>query len=231
MPWMATDGCDQTAAPGVGAAAARGQVLLVWSFAVSTMSGATRWGPAEVFGAGTVFLAIAVSVPQFVRLWRGDTAAGVSLPAVLNSAISFLAWTVYALCLGDGWLIASSAIGLPFAIVTALAAWRCGADRGGLWLPLLWACVLIGTCVLGGTTAKVVVGASIGWFVVPAAAKAWLSRDVSGIAVGSWLTVALEGALFLGYGVVQGVGATVVYGVVAVLGSAAVMARLVSAVT
>jgi len=72
---------------------------------------------ATVFGAGTVVLSVAVSVPQYVRSHRNGDVSGVSLPAAMNSALSFLAWTLYASWVGDGWLIASSALGLPFAIV------------------------------------------------------------------------------------------------------------------
>ncbi|GLY27128.1 hypothetical protein [Kineosporia sp. NBRC 101731] len=184
----------------------------------------------HAFGVGTVVLAVAVSVPQYLHLRRGGTAAGVSLPAVLNSAISFFAWTAYALYITDGWLIASSAVGLPFAAITVYAAWKAGAARERMWLPAVWSGVLLGTGMLdlitGRHAAELVVGASIGWFVIPAIVKAWTSRDVSGIAAGSWWVQALEGGLFLGYGLAGDVYASVVYGVVAMAGSGAVLGRL-----
>jgi uncharacterized protein with PQ loop repeat len=185
---------------------------------------------APAFGVGTVLLSVAVSVPQYLHLRRGGTAAGVSLPSVLNSAVSFLAWTVFAVSIADGWLIVSSAVGLPFAVITVLAAWRAGATRAGLWLPALWVAVLLSVAtadlVTGSRAVPVVIGASIGWMLVPAVLKAWTSRDVSGIAAGSWWVQTAEGVLFLGYGVAAGVSASALYGMVAATGSGAVLARL-----
>lgn len=93
---------------------------------------------AQAYGVGTVLLSIAVSVPQYLHLRRGGGAAGVSLPAVTNSAISFCAWTVFGLSIADTWLFVSSAVGLPFAVATVLAAWNagplapeCGCPRSG----------------------------------------------------------------------------------------------------
>jgi uncharacterized protein with PQ loop repeat len=184
----------------------------------------------HLMGAGTVLLAVGFSVPQLVHMRRRRSAAGVSLPAVLNSAISFLAWTVYAASIGDAWLIASSAVGLPGAAVTAVVAWRCGASVSGLWLPAAWVVTLVATAAsdLAGTTSLfgIVVGASITWLVLPAVVKAWLSRDVSGLAASAWWVLASEGALFLGYGLVRTVPASTVYGVICLLGSFGVLSRL-----
>lgn len=184
----------------------------------------------HLMGAGTVLLAVGFSIPQLLHMRRRRSAAGVSLAAVLNSAISFLAWTVYALSIGDAWLIASSAVGLPGAVATAVIAWRCGAPTSGLWSPALWVATLTATAVsdLVGTTSLfgLVVGASITWLVLPAVVKAWQSQDVSGLAASSWWVLASEGALFLGYGVIRTVFASTVYGVLCLLGSFGVLGRL-----
>jgi uncharacterized protein with PQ loop repeat len=183
-----------------------------------------------IFGAGTVALAVAVSIPQFLRLRRGGTAAGVSLTAAVNSSISFAAWTGYSLSIGDGWLIASSALGVPFALATAVAAWRCGADRSRLWVSAAWAAILLAAALLQETSGwaglHIVIGASIAWQVLPATVHAYGSRDVSGIAAGSWWVLSTEGVLFLVYGLAGGEQAPVIYGVMAVLGSAAVLVRV-----
>ncbi|MFI7586303.1 hypothetical protein ACIB24_04445 [Spongisporangium articulatum] len=185
---------------------------------------------ATFLGAGTVVLAVAVSLPQLVRLVSGGTAAGVSLPAATNSAISFVAWTGYALHVRDVWLVASSAIGVPFAVATAVAAWRLDADRAGLWLPVAWASVLGVAATVeaagGAGTTGALVGASIAWLLVPAIVTAWRSPDVTGLSPTAWLMLALEGGLFLGYGLASGVRAPVLYGICALTGSAAVLARL-----
>lgn len=184
----------------------------------------------SLFGAGTVVLAIGVNVPQYLRFRRDGSTAGVSLPAMVNSVISFIAWIVYSLRIGDAWLIASSALGLPFAAATAYAAWRSGASRSGLWVPTLWVWILLCSSAIqwleGWSLANLAVGASMGWFVTPAAIKAWRSADISGVAAGSWWIVVTEGAVYLGYGLVSGASSSTVCGIVTLLGSGAVLTRL-----
>jgi uncharacterized protein with PQ loop repeat len=187
------------------------------------------WLP-TLLGATTVAIAIGVSLPQLIKLWHGRGTAGVSLPGAVNSAISFCAWTVYALVIGDGWLIASSAIGTPFAVAAALAAWRCGASRSGLWLPAAWSAALLATAAAeaarGWHIGHLVVGGSIAWTVVPAAVAAWTSPDVSGVAATSWWVLAGEGTAFFAYGLAEQVAAPVLYGALAMAGSGAILFRL-----
>jgi hypothetical protein len=122
------------------------------------------------------------------------------------------------------------ALGLPFAIVMAAAVWRSRADREGLWVTALWLCTLLLSCgvqwLSGWNLVGIAVGASISWYVVPAAAKAWASKNVSGVAAGSWWVLSAEGGLFLGYGLLGGAWASIIYGVVAITGSAVVLARI-----
>jgi uncharacterized protein with PQ loop repeat len=183
----------------------------------------------SIFGAATVAVGVGFSVPQLVRLTRGH-AAGVSPSALTNSAISFLAWTLYAAWIRDVWLLASSAVGLPGAAATAVVAVRADGDRSWLRLPGLWVLTLLAATFAEctGTTSvlPLVIGTSVLWCVAPALLRAWRSADVSGIAVGSWLVLAGEGALFLGYGWQQQLVAPSVYGVVCLAGAGGVLARL-----
>jgi uncharacterized protein with PQ loop repeat len=183
-----------------------------------------------LMGAATVVLAVAVSVPQLRALATGQGTGGLSLPALACSTVSFAAWTVHAIDLLDPWLIASSAVGVPGQAVTTWLAWRRGASRRGLWVPATWAALVSGVLaadlLLDTGVAGPVVGGSILWLVVPAGVTAWRSQDVSGIAAGTWWVLVGEGALFLGYGLAAGVLASVVYGVVCLVGSGAVLARL-----
>jgi uncharacterized protein with PQ loop repeat len=193
-------------------------------------------GASDVFGAATVVVAVGFSVPQAAKLWRGDgDGAGVSAGAMVNSAVSFLAWTLYAGWIGDFWLFASSAIGLPGATAAAALAWRRPAARPGAHLPMVWIATLL-LAVIGqarglGPLVPVTVGTSVAWLVLPALVRAWRSHDVSGIAAVSWCVLAGEGAIFLGYGRLQGLLAPTLYGVVCVLGAGGVLARLMIAHT
>ena len=190
---------------------------------------------ATLMGLCAVVLAVALSVPQVVKLLRTGHAAGVSVAATANSTISFGAWTVYAAVVQDGWLFASSLVGLPGQALAVCIAWRCGAERRQLWLPVTWLALLgavtASDVVLGTGLAAVVVGASVLWYVTPALVQAWRSPDVSGIAAGSWWVLVAEGAIFLAYGAVTGEPAMTVYGIVCLLGSGGVLLRLVAGST
>lgn len=183
-----------------------------------------------LLGLATVALAVGFSVPQLSRLLRTGSTSGVSLPGVANSTISFAAWTGYAVDIADPWLLASSAVGVPGGVATTVLAWRRGADRRGMWLPVVWAGVLVAAygcdTVLGSSLVGLAVGASVLWLLAPALITAWRSPDVSGIAAGSWLVLAAEGLLFLGYGLAAGVLASVLYGVVTLVGCAAMLLRI-----
>jgi uncharacterized protein with PQ loop repeat len=174
--------------------------------------------------------AVAVNVPQTLRLLRTRTAAGMDLAAMVNSAISFFAWTAYALWIQDGWILAGSALGLPGAVLAAWLTWRCGAARDTLWLPALWSTILACSALLdlvgGRGTLPFVIGASVVWLVVPAVVTAWRSHDVTGIAPGFWWVLVVEGSLFLGYGLLAAQRVAIVYGVVTLAGSFAVLARV-----
>ncbi len=185
------------------------------------------------FGLATVLLAVGFSVPQLVRLLRTGETAGVSLAGTANSAISFTAWTWYAWSAADLWLFLSSIVGIPGGVLTVVLTWRRGIARDGLWLPVLWSGVLLAAvtldAVVGSSALALAVGGSVLWLLGPALASAYRSADVSGIAAGTWLVLGLEGVLFLGYGLLAAVPASVIYGVVTVLGSTAMLARLVLA--
>jgi hypothetical protein len=120
-------------------------------------------------------------------------------------------------------------------VATAVATWRCGASRSGLWLPAVWCAALLATAAAqtlsGWHIGHLVVGASIAWTVVPAVAAAWASRDVTGIAAGSWWVLAAEGTAFFAYGLAEQVMASVLYGAIAVLGSGAILVRVSRAST
>lgn len=185
----------------------------------------------HVLGLATVVLAVALSAPQLHALLTTGRTCGVSLASLLCSTISFTAWTVHAVQVGDAWLLTSSAVGVPGQALTTWCAWRAGASREGLLVPACWA-VLVSVVLAwdglhGTVVAAPIVGSSILWMVVPAAVTAWRSTDVSGIAAGTWWVLLGEGALFLGYGVAAGaVLAPTVYGAACLAGSMCVLARL-----
>jgi uncharacterized protein with PQ loop repeat len=182
-----------------------------------------------VSGAATAALALAFGLPQFFRVRRTGSVAGVSLPSVTNTVVSTTAWLVYGVHLQDLWVVLTAAVGLPSLVATFVAVVRRSDDRTGMSLPLLWAALLAGTAALTPVLPALfpaVLGASALWYVTPAAVTAWRSADVSGIASGTWMLLALDGLVAGAYGVAAGVQAYLVYCGVALAGAVLVLARV-----
>ena len=182
-----------------------------------------------VTGAATAALALAFGVPQWLRVRRTGSVAGVSLPSVTNTVVSTTAWLVYGVHLHDFWVILTAAVGLPSLVGTFVAVVRRSDERAGMWLPLTWAALLAGSAAATPwlpTLFPAVLGASALWYVTPAAVTAWRSADVSGIAAGTWLLLALDGLVAGAYGVIASVPAYLVYCAVALVGAGIVLARV-----
>jgi hypothetical protein len=98
-----------------------------------------------------------------------------------------------------------------------------------MWVPALWSATLLLALLVTPvlpTAFATVLGASVLWYVTPAALTAWRSADVSGIAAGTWLLLLADGLVAGAYGVLADVPAYLVYAVTAALGAMAVLARL-----
>jgi uncharacterized protein with PQ loop repeat len=184
---------------------------------------------ADLLGLLSTLLALWFSLPQLVRLARTRSTAGVSLGSLANSLVSLTAWALYGAAHGYVWVVAGSLVGVPATVATLVLARRDGA-RLRLLAPASWAGLLVvaaaASVLVTPAVLDVAIGSSVLWLVVPAAWYAWRSSDVSGIAPQTWLVLAVEASVFGAYGWVAGVGADRVYGVVALAGSAVVLARL-----
>jgi uncharacterized protein with PQ loop repeat len=182
-----------------------------------------------VTGALTTALALAFGVPQWLHVRRTDSIAGVSLPSITNTLVSTIAWLFYGIHLRDVWVTATSVAGLPALVATFVAVVRRSDSRTGMWLPLTWAGVLACSAVATPWLPALfpaVLGCSVLWYVTPAAITAWRSPDVSGIATGTWLLLAMDAGVAGAYGLTAGVTAYLVYAAVAILGAVAVLARI-----
>lgn len=180
-------------------------------------------------GAITTALALAFGVPQWWRVRRTGSVAGVSLPSITNTLVSTTAWLIYGLHLRDVWVTAMSLAGLPALIATFVVVLRAGGSRDGMWIPVAWASLLATTAALTPwvpAAFPTVLGFSVAWYVTPAAITAWRSPDVSGIAAGTWWLLVLDGLLAGAYGVLADVPASIVYAGVATLGALVVLARV-----
>src|SRR6478735_5334699 len=105
-------------------------------------------------------------------------------------AISGAAWTTYGVAHHEVWVALPSLVGMPATAAALVIAWRRGAARTRLWLPVAWAAVLATTAVagpwVGSTPLTVALGFSIALMIAPAAITAWRSHDVSALAANAW---------------------------------------------
>jgi uncharacterized protein with PQ loop repeat len=182
-----------------------------------------------ITGLATALLAFAFGFPQWFRVRRTGSVAGISLASVTNSLVSTLAWLLYGLAIKDVWVTTTSIVGLPATIATLVAVMRRSDDRDGMWVPLAYAGILTGTAALTPWLPALfptVLGMSILWFAVPAAITAWGSPDVEGLAQGTWWLLVLDGVVAGAYGLLANVPAYLVYAVVAILGALVVLTRI-----
>ncbi|MDF1605339.1 PQ-loop domain-containing transporter [Nocardioides sp. YIM 152315] len=185
---------------------------------------------ATLLGLAATLLAVAYTLPQVRKLVRSGTAAGVSVAALANSTVSGTAWTAYGVVEHEVWVILPALLTLPGTAGAMAIAWRRGGDRDRMWLPVAWASALTALTalvpLLGSRPIVVALGCSITLMVVPAAATAWRSPDVSAIAASAWAMLIVDAALTGGYGLLADIDANLIYALVAASGSVLILTRL-----
>ena len=169
-----------------------------------------------------------MAAPQFVRLYRSRVTDGVSAEWVAVSIALNGWWSLYAVASGL-WLVLPVSV-ISFVLYLGIAAlfvrspqqaWRLGATVLGVAIvpvPVL--------AVAGWSAAGVVVGLGYGVQLMPALLTALRSRDLAGVAPGTWWIAVAEALLWLVYGWGVGDVALVVAGVVGSLVAAAILLRL-----
>lgn len=185
---------------------------------------------ATVVGMAGTLLAAAYTVPQFRKLRRMTTAAGVSVAALASSTISGVAWTVFGVLEHQVWVALPAAVAVPATAGALTLAWFRGGSRARLWVPAVWLAVVASTGVsaiwVGSGPATVVLGCSVALLVTPAALTAWRSHDVSAIAASAWSLMIVDAFVAGTYGVLAGVDANLIYAAVATTGSLAILLRI-----
>ncbi|MDN4161326.1 SemiSWEET family transporter [Nocardioides abyssi] len=184
----------------------------------------------SLIGLAATLLAFGYTVPQFRKLRRTASAAGVSVAALGCSSISNVAWTAYGTLERDVWVALPAAVSIPATAGALVLAWHRGGSRERLWLPFVWGAVVSTAAVsalwIGQGPVTVVLGCSVALLVTPAALTAWRSHDVTAIAVTGWVMLVVDALLAGAYGVLAGVEANVIYAAVATTGSLAILLRV-----
>jgi uncharacterized protein with PQ loop repeat len=182
-----------------------------------------------VFGVVMVGLAALYALPQWLRVRRTGSVEGVSLAATSNAFISCVAWVAYGAVLGDPAVLLTCLAALPSLGATTWILVKSHASREGMTTTWVWTgALVVGALVAPWTQAplEVLLGASIAWYVAPAAWMAWTSVDVTGIAPGAWLVLLADAVVWLLYSLLAGIGAGMLYAVIACTGALLVLARL-----
>ncbi|MEP9362701.1 PQ-loop domain-containing transporter [Nocardioides sp. CN2-186] len=179
--------------------------------------------------AGTI-LAVAYTVPQLSKLVRMRSAAGVSVAALANSTISGIAWTTYGVVAHELWVALPAVFAVPGTAGAMVLAWFRGGSRERMWLPVAWAATIAAATlaipVVGPGPIIVVLGCSVTLMVGPAAITAWRSHDVSALAASAWAMLIVDALLAGAYGFLADLDANLIYAMVAITGSLAILVRI-----
>ena len=182
-----------------------------------------------VFGVVMVTLAALYALPQWLRVRRTGSVEGVSLAATSNAFISCAAWVLFGVVLGDVWVLLTCLAALPSLGATTWILVRNHASRAGMWTTWAWTAALVAGAVAypwSEAPINVLLGASILWYVGPAAVMAWTSADVTGIAPGAWFVLLADAVVWMLYSLLAHVPAGILYAVIAGTGALTVLARL-----
>jgi uncharacterized protein with PQ loop repeat len=183
-----------------------------------------------VFGIVMVTLAALYSLPQWLRVRRTGSVEGVSLAATSNAFISCVAWVAYGVAMRDIAVTLTCVAALPSLGATTWILVRNHASREGMVTTWVWTGALVVAGALTPWTQapiELLLGASIAWYVAPAAWMAWTSVDVTGIAPGAWFVLLADAITWLLYSLLAGIPAGILYAVIAGTGALTVLARLV----
>ncbi len=165
--------------------------------------------------AGCTFLA-----PQVIRLLRTKDTAGVSATMAALGALSCIAWAIYGVAVGawplivTGGLAGAEYLGLCFLMVRARHPFRRAAamtvaSTAGI-LTVMVIAETIGQGMWSGLGAALNVAVIAQY--APAVVEAHRAPTTTGIALGTWAIVGMNGSLWGLYGVLSGDLALVGYG-------------------
>jgi len=176
-------------------------------------------------------LGAAMAAPQAVRLLRARDTGGVSSVWVGVSIAMNLWWLLYGLAAELWALVPLSVVAVVLYAVIAVTLTRL---RRGRTLPEIAMGATIGlipvpALVIGGLDAAgVAIGIGYGLQLAPAVAASFRTRELHGVAPGTWIMAVLESSLWLIYGLTVLDPALLVGGASGVVLPALLLGRLVA---
>ena len=176
-------------------------------------------------GLGTA-IGLVRALPQFLRLVRTRDAHGVSLDAAATSSFVSFGWATYGYLTDQlAVTLATGSSGVVFAFITFLA-FRFGRRISELRAAPVWLVLLVGTGVLGGDTGLgVLLPVSVLVANGPQLLVAYRERDLTGLSLSTWLLSVSDGAVWTAYAIVTGDVAILVFGILQLTTSGAIVLR------
>ena len=181
---------------------------------------------AGALGALGTLIGLVRALPQLLRLLRTRDAHGVSLDTAATSSIVSFGWATYGLLTDQlAVTLATGSSGVVFALIT-LVALRLGRRAGELRTAPVWLVVLVGAAVLTGSDGlAVLLPISVLVANVPQLLVAYREPDLTGLSLSTWLLSVSDGTVWATYALVTGDVAILVFGVLQLTTSGAIVVR------
>ena len=181
---------------------------------------------AGVLGALGTLIGLVRALPQLVRLMRTKDAHGVSLDTAATSSIVSFGWATYGVLTDQlPVTLATGSSGIVFALIT-LVAMKLGRRVTELRNAPVWFLVLVIVTVTAGSTGLgVLLPISVLVANVPQLVVVYREADLTGLSVSTWSLSMGDGAVWLGYALVTGDAAILVFGILQLTTSSAIVAR------
>ena len=173
--------------------------------------------------AFAVVLALTQPVPQIIRVLRTRSVAGVSGATTwLGFAIN-TAWVAYGVARGLlPVALLSTAYVVGYLVVGVLLVR--GGNRTGIGTAALVGAGLAALAAIGGWVALgTVLALAVAVQFLPQVREAWTGDDLTGLAPGTYVVSGLDGIVWGGFGLLVSDGPLVLYGVIMVSVSVAVL--------
>ena len=181
---------------------------------------------AVLLGAAGTLIGLVRALPQFVRLFRTRDAHGVSLDSAATSSIVSFGWATYGVLTEQlPVTLATGSSGVVFAFITVLAL-RLGRRPSEFRAAPVWFVVLaVAVAGAGATGLGVLLPVSVLVANGPQLLVAFREADLTGLSAATWSLSSSDGAVWLTYALVTGDRAILVFGILQLTTSAAIVVR------
>lgn len=182
--------------------------------------------PAGLLGGLGTLVGLIRALPQLNRLLRTRDAHGVSLDSAATSSIVSFGWAAYGILTDQlPVTLATGSSGVVFASITVLAL-RFGRRASEFRAAPAWLVVLVvAAAVAGDGGLGVLLPVSVLVANVPQLVVAFREVDLSGLSISTWLLSMADGTVWLLYALATGDTAILVFGVLQLTTSGAIVAR------